>query len=43
MEGMKEVLSIEISENESAKYWHSVLNNLKARGAKDILIIASDF
>lgn len=42
MEGMKEVLSIEIGENESAKYWHSVLNNLKARGAKDILIIASD-
>ncbi len=42
MEGMEEVLSIEIGENKSSKYWHSVLNNLKARGAKDILIIASD-
>lgn len=40
--GMKEVLSIEIGENESAKYWLGVLNNLKNRGVKDIMIICAD-
>ena len=28
-EGRKEVLSIQVGENESAKYWLSVLNELK--------------
>lgn len=42
MDGKKEVLSIEIGENESSKYWHGVLNTLKARGVRDIFIIASD-
>ena len=37
-DGRKEVLSIEIGENESAKYWLGVLNSLKNRGLKDILI-----
>lgn len=41
-EGKKEVLSINIGENESAKYWLSVLNELKNRGVKDILIISAD-
>ena len=41
-EGRKEVLSIEIGETESAKYWLSVLNGLKNRGVKDILIICAD-
>lgn len=41
-EGRKEVLSIEVGQNESAKYWLSVLNNLKNRGVKDILIICAD-
>lgn len=41
-EGRKEVLSIEIGENESAKYWLSVLNELKNRGVKDILILCAD-
>lgn len=41
-EGMKEVLSIQIGENESAKYWLSVLNELKNRGVKDILILCAD-
>jgi transposase-like protein len=41
-EGMKDVLSIEIGEVESAKYWLSVLNNLKNRGVKDILILCAD-
>lgn len=41
-DGYKEVLTIEIGENESAKYWLSVLNGLKNRGVKDILIICAD-
>ena len=35
MTGHKEVLSIHIGENESAKYWLGVLNELKNRGVKD--------
>lgn len=42
MEGMKHVLSIVVGENESAKMWLSVLNDLKNRGVQDILIICSD-
>ena len=41
-EGKKEVLSIQIGENESSKYWLSVLNELKNRGVKDILILCAD-
>ncbi len=41
-EGRKEVLTIEIGENESSKYWLSVLNGLKNRGVKDILLICAD-
>lgn len=40
--GRKEVLSIQIGENESSKYWLSVLNELKNRGVKDILIVCAD-
>ena len=40
--GHKEVLSIQIGENESAKYWLSVLNEMKNRGVKDILIVCAD-
>lgn len=42
LEGKKEVLTIEVGQNESAKYWLSVLNGLKNRGVKDILIICAD-
>ena len=42
LEGHKEVLTIEIGENESSKYWLSVLNGLKNRGVKDILILCAD-
>ena len=35
-DGKKEVLTITIGENESSKYWLSVLNSLKNRGIKDI-------
>ena len=40
--GHKEVLSIHIGENESAKYWLGVLNELKNRGVKDVLVICAD-
>mgnify|MGYP001010417142 CR=1 FL=1 len=42
MAGMKEVLTIQVGDNESAKYWLSVLNELKNRGVKDILILCAD-
>lgn len=41
-EGKKEVVTITIGDNESAKYWLSLLNELKNRGVKDILIICAD-
>ena len=41
-EGRKEVLSIQVGENESSKYWLSILNDLKNRGVKDILILCAD-
>ena len=41
-DGKKEVLSIAVGENESSKYWLSVLNSLKNRGVKGILILCSD-
>ncbi len=40
--GMKEVLSINVGDNESSKYWLSVLNELKNRGVKDILVLCAD-
>lgn len=42
MDGMKEVLGIYVGENESAKYWLSILNGLKNRGVEDILITCVD-
>lgn len=41
-DGMKNVLTITVGENESAKYWMSVLNELKNRGVQDILILCAD-
>ena len=40
--GEKDILGIWIGENESAKFWLSVFNDLKQRGVKDILIMCSD-
>lgn len=40
--GIKEVLGIYIGESESSKFWLSVLNDIKNRGVKDILILSSD-
>lgn len=42
LEGRKDVLSIEIGDNENSRFWLGVLNNLKNRGVKDILILCSD-
>jgi transposase-like protein len=41
-DGMKDVLSIEIGETESAKFWLSVLNSLKNRGVREILVLCAD-
>ena len=40
--GIKEVLSLQVGENESAKYWLTVLNSLKNRGVRDIFILCAD-
>jgi transposase-like protein len=40
--GEKDILGIWIGENESAKFWLGVFNDLKQRGVKDILIMCSD-
>ncbi len=42
LEGKKEVISLEIGENESSKYWLGVLNTLKHRGVKDIMVLCAD-
>ena len=42
MTGEKEILGFYIGETESAKYWTSILNELKNRGVKDILIMCAD-
>lgn len=41
-EGKKDVISLEVGENESSKYWLTVLNGLKNRGVKDIMVICAD-
>jgi len=41
-EGHKEVLSIAIGETESAKFWLSLLNEVKNRGVKDIFVLCAD-
>ena len=40
--GQKEVLGFYISDVESAKQWANILNNLKNRGVKDILVLCAD-
>ena len=42
LEGHKDVLGIWIGENESAKFWLHVLNELRNRGVQDILITCVD-
>jgi len=40
--GKREVIAMWINETESASFWMNVLNDLKARGVKDLLIACSD-
>ena len=42
LDGSKEVLSLHIGGVESAKYWVSVMNDLKSRGVQDVLIFCTD-
>ena len=42
LEGRKDVLGMWVGENESAKYWATVLNSLRNRGLEDILIVCTD-
>jgi len=41
-DGMKKDLTITIGKNESAKYWMTVLNELKNHGVQDILVLCAD-
>jgi len=41
-EGRKELLGFWINETESASFWFKVLNDLKSRGVKDVLIFSVD-
>lgn len=40
--GIKEVLGIWIARNESSKFWHSVLTELRNRGVQDVFIACMD-
>ena len=42
LEGKKEIIGIWIGENETSKYWLTVLNDIQKRGVKDVLIFAID-
>lgn len=42
LDGRKDVLGMWVGENESAKYWATVLNSLKNRGIEDIFIACTD-
>ena len=42
MAGIKDVLGMYVGENESAKFWLSIMNGLKNRGVEDILITCVD-
>jgi len=42
LDGIKECLGLWVCETESAKYWLSVLNELKNRGLEDVLIFSVD-
>ena len=42
MNGHKDVLGMYVGQNESAKFWLSILNGIKNRGVEDILIACVD-
>lgn len=42
LEGRKDILGMWVGENESAKFWATVLNGLRNRGVQDIFIACTD-
>ena len=42
LDGHKELLGLWVEQNEGAKFWLSIMNELKNRGVQDILIAAVD-
>ena len=42
LSGHKDVLGMWVGENESAKYWTTVLNSLRNRGVEDVFIACTD-
>jgi len=42
LDGFKDVLGVWIGENESSKFWLGVLNDIKNRGVKDVLVFCVD-
>ena len=42
LEGKKEIIGIWIGENETSKYWLTVLNDIQKRDVEDVLIFAID-
>ena len=42
LDGCKDILGVWIGENESAKFWLSVMNDLKNRGIKDVYVFCVD-
>lgn len=41
-DGQKEVIALQIGQNESSKYWLGLLNDIKNRGVRDIMVICAD-
>ena len=42
LDGRKDILGMWVGENESAKYWATILNGLRNRGVEDIFIVCTD-
>jgi len=42
IDGQKELLGLWIEQNEGAKFWLSIMNELKTRGVQDVLLAAVD-
>lgn len=42
LSGRKDILGMWVGENESAKYWATVLNSLRNRGVEDVFIACTD-
>lgn len=42
VEGRREILGIWVETTEGARFWLRVLNDLKARGVEDVLVVVRD-